>query len=349
MENMMSKSLRNEGDQTIGPLFEIMQGVARMAILRSVLDSNICDILQGEKGLDQIAQRMKVKADTDNLRYFLDAAACLGLIDKKNGCYFNNPFGEAYLCRESPTYMGELVSNLSAMQHRNLNSILDLVVNGPPEVKAVDKLPNEQKWKRAVGHLISYQKAGVADIAVNLIESLPEFKCAATLLDLGGGPGYVCMEALRRNSRLKGVLFDLPAVIKEAEKVIEKEGFGNRMATISGDYNDCELGKDRDIIWACQSLYYVKHPTDFYQKLYDSLSPQGVFLSLHEGLTDEDTRPGHIVLSRLSLALEGQDVSFRKGWIRDHLFQAGFRSIEGMPVNLPMGELELVVARKRGE
>ena len=57
-----------------------------------------------------------------------------------------------------------------------------------------------------------------------------------------------------------------------------------------------------------------------------------------------------VVLSRLSLALEGQDVSFEKGQIAALLGEAGFGRVETRSFSLGMGEGELVVARKnKGE
>ncbi len=67
---------------------------------------------------------------------------------------------------------------------------------------------------------------------------------------------------------------------------------------------------------------------------------------LHEGLTLERTRPAGIVLSRLSLALEGQDVSFEQGKIAAYLKEAGFTRVESRTVNLGVDEWELVTARK---
>jgi hypothetical protein len=44
--------------------------------------------------------------------------------------------------------------------------------------------------------------------------------------------------------------------------------------------------------------------------------------------------------------LEGQDVSFRQGEIAELLPQAGFASVEVRTLPLPMGPMELVIARK---
>ncbi len=64
-------------------------------------------------------------------------------------------------------------------------------------------------------------------------------------------------------------------------------------------------------------LVYAKDLQAFLGRVLDALNPGGVFISLHEGLIDERTGPEAYILSRLSFALEGQDVSFEAGQIAE--------------------------------
>lgn len=335
-----------KGPDSIKFIFDILQGPVQMAVLESAIEMGISDILQETSDIQKIASVLKVETDTVNLGYFLDSMVSLGFASKKEGAYFNTGFAEAFLCTRSPTYMGDLVVNMKKMQHKNLGRISHIIKKGPPEVTHEEALTSEVKWKNAVRHLASYQRAGIASCVADIIESLPEFKTASRIMDLGCGPGIMCMEVVKRHPDLHGVLVDLPGIIKLAQEEIEKENLGLRMSCISGDYNETDLGSGYDIIWASHNLYYVKKPVSFFKRVLESMNDNGVFISLHEGLTCERTAPSHVVLSRLSLALEGQDVSFEKGEIANHLLAAGFNSVETTPLILPMGETELVVARK---
>lgn len=84
------------------------------------------------------------------------------------------------------------------------------------------------------------------------------------------------------------------------------------------------------------------------KKLLDALNPGGVFVSLHEGLNRERTAPEKVVISRLSLALEGQDVSFEEGRIARLALEAGFASLERRTINMLFGENEVAILRKSG-
>ena len=133
--------------------------------------------------------------------------------------------------------MGGLLHNMKPMQQKNLARIVEIVKNGPPEVPQTQSLQNESKWERSVKHLAAYQRGGMGAICADLVEKL-ECRNIRKILDLGGGPGLIGAEILRRFPEAKGVLLDLPAIIRQAEKEIEKEGMADRISCIAGDYNE---------------------------------------------------------------------------------------------------------------
>jgi SAM-dependent methyltransferase len=328
--------------------FDLMVGPIRMAVLNTALELDITGLLDGGKPLEDVAEALGVTADTANLGYFLDAMSAMGFTEKQNGGYRNTPFAKAYLCRESPFYLGGMVKNLSRMQHRNLNRIPDLIRQGPPDVAPVDRLEGEAMWKQSVRHLACYQKAGMADYVADLVSALPEFPAMRRMLDMGCGPGIMCMTTVARHPSLRGVLCDLPTVMQVAREEIERAGMGSRITTIEGDYNEVDFGEGYDLVWASHTLYYAKDLGALLRRVCDALNPGGVFISFHEGMTRERTEPAPLVLSRLSLALEGQDVSFERGEIASRLPDAGFTFVETRILSLHLGPVEMVIGRKRG-
>jgi len=330
-----------------GLVFELMVGPVRMAVLDAALEMGMADILAETSDLDSIAQSVGIEGDPTNLAYFLDAMVATGFARKKSGTYSNTPFAEAYLRKRSPSYFGDLVENLTRIQHRNLGKISELVRQGPPEVRANDKLDSEAVWKRSVRHLANYHKAGMAERVADLVASLPEFPSARRMMDLGCGPGVMCMSVVSRHPSMHGVLCDLPPVLEVAREEIAEAGLQDRISVIEGDYNEVDFGTGYDLVWASQTLYYAKDLRVMSARIYEALNPGGVFISFHEGLTGERTEPAATVLSRLSLALEGQDVSFEKGEIASYLPEAGFAWVDTRELVLPMGPVELTIARKK--
>lgn len=331
-----------------GLVFELMIGPIRMAVLDAALKMEIADILAEAQKPDAIATALGVENGNTNLVYFLDAMAALGFAEKKDGVYSNTPFAESYLRKDSASYLGGMVANLSHMQHRNLSRIPELIRQGPPEVEKKDRLNEEDMWKQSVRHLASYHKAGMADLVADLVADLPEFPKMKRMLDMGCGPGIMCMAVVSRHPCIEGVLCDLPPVLEVAREEIAAAGLESRFTTIDGDYNEVDFGTGYDLIWASHTLYYAKDLDAMFSRVHDALNPGGVFVSFHEGLSRERTQPAGVVLSRLSLALEGQDVSFEQGEIASHLPKAGFTFVETRSLTLSMGNMEMVIARKQG-
>jgi len=140
-------------------------------------------------------------------------------------------------------------------------------------------------------------------------------------------------------------VFDLPPSAKRIEAVLEQE-VGKPIKVYAGDYNSDALPGQQDIIWASMCLYYANPLEELAAKIYHSLSPRGVFIALHEGLSEQRSYPEAHVLGRLLPALRGADVSFEQGQLATVLQQVGFRDIQSQTFDTPIGPLEAVVARR---
>lgn len=327
-------------------IFDPMLGPVRMAVLDAALEMDIAAVLQQAGDPKDMAGPLGIRGELDNLRRFLDALTAMGFAQKRDGRYANTLMGETFLLPASPSYMGELFANLKRMQHRNLDRIPELVRQGPPPVSKEDRIDTEDRWRRSARHLSGYQKGGVAEYVASVIARLPEFPDFSRMLDLGGGPGIMCMATVARHPHLVGVVCDHPAVLEVAREEIEAAGLADRMRTIAGDYNTVDLGSGYDLIWASQTLYFAKDLDMMMERVLEALNPGGVFMSMHEGLSGERTWPEPVVLSRLSLALVGQDTCFEHGRIARSLERAGFASVRIGPMELGLGEQELITARK---
>lgn len=62
-----------------------------------------------------------------------------------------------------------------------------------------------------------------------------DFKEAQIVADVGGGNGTLLATILKANPHLKGILFDLPHVTKNARQLLEEAGVAERCEIISGD------------------------------------------------------------------------------------------------------------------
>lgn len=63
-----------------------------------------------------------------------------------------------------------------------------------------------------------------------------DFSCIARLTDVGGGHGALMAEILKANPAMKGVVTELPSVVKEAKEFIRTRGLETRCEVIGCDF-----------------------------------------------------------------------------------------------------------------
>jgi SAM-dependent methyltransferase len=113
------------------------------------------------------------------------------------------------------------------------------------------------------------------------------------------------------------------------------------------DYCKEDIGKNYDLILAsCTLNFFRDQIKEVLQKIYDALDPGGVFISFHDALRAEDTQPTELVLSMSSMLFSGKAYNFRENELANAMLEVGFKSVVSRNLKTPMGELELITARK---
>jgi len=282
-----------------------------------------------------------------NTRLFLDGLAASDLVVKQDGLYQNTPVAQAFLAEGSQTFIGQMFAFQSQMWDPTLNDMSRLVKEGPPQPSPEKDMGSEEMWAQFTASLANYERAGVAQQAVELVSELPEFTSFKKMLDLGGGPGLVGMAIVASHPSMRGIVFDRPAITKVAKTLIKEYEMEERMDVLAGDYNCDSIGEGYDLIWTSNALNFARHDLDsLMKKVYDALNPGGVFISFCEGLTHERTKPDTHVLSMMSMALMGQDMCFDQGEIADSMLRVGFKSVRSRTQDTDWGPMELDIGRK---
>ena len=71
-----------------------------------------------------------------------------------------------------------------------------------------------------------------------------DFSSCETVVDVGGGTGNLLAAILERHPRARGILADLPHVIREARTFIERRGFTDRVTIEEIDFFGSAVGGD---------------------------------------------------------------------------------------------------------
>ena len=80
-----------------------------------------------------------------------------------------------------------------------------------------------------------FMAEGTSGISAAVVEAY-DFSGVAKIVDVGGGRGGLVATILEANPEMKGVLFDLPSVVKGADQVVQAKGVARRCEVVSGDF-----------------------------------------------------------------------------------------------------------------
>ena len=331
-------------DMSFEDLYRMLIGPIKSKLLLTGIEMKIFNHMSEPRSADAVAEA--ISAHPVNTKLFLDGLAASELVLKKKGLYQNTPVTQIFLVERTPAYLGQVFTFWNEMWNPALNDLPKLVKEGPPTPSPETDMGSEEICVQAV-FLANYEWAGIAQQMAKIVANLPEFPLLGKMLDLGGGPGIIGIAIVSAHPSMKGVIFDRPAVAEVAESFIKEYKMENRIEVLSGDFKHDSIGDGYDLIWASSVLNFVKDNIDpFMKKIFDALNPGGVFISCHDGLTRERTKPEIMVLSWLSVALMGTDMGLDQGFIADSMLRVGFKSVRSRTLDTPMGPMDLDIGRK---
>ncbi len=326
-------------------LYRMLLGPIRVRLLLTGIELRIFNHLSEPKSAEAVART--IGTHPGNTKLFLDALAAIDLVMKKNSLYQNAPITQSFLVEGSPIFLGPMFTFTCQMCYVALDNLPGLVREGPPQLSPEADMDTEETWAQFAAGIANYQRAGLAQQAVQIVSELTEFPSFKKMLDLGGGPGMVGIAIVAAHPSMKGVIFDKPAVVKVAETLVREYEMEERIEVLGGNYNHDSIGHGYDLIWASAALYSARDNMDsLMNKIYDALNPGGVFVAFHEGLTNERTKPDIHVLFSTSMALMGQDECFDQGFIADSMLRVGFKSVRSCTLDTSIGPMDLDIGRK---
>jgi len=272
---------------------------------------------------------------------FFDALVALRILDREGdgpgSRYVNTPLSALYLDRGSPRYIGGILVMLNARLFRFWNDLPEALRTGLPqnESKHGNKGVFEELYAEPA-RLEQFMGAmtGLSRLNFEALAERFDFSRYATLCDVGGATGLLCIEAARRHPQLRCISYDLPAVEPIARRSIAAAGLSDRVATASGDFFKDPLPR-ADVI----TMGMILHDWNLEKKLHliraahAALPPGGALVAV-EALIDDARRSNLFgLLMSLNMLIEFGDAfdytgaDFR-GWCRE----AGFTRFEVIPL-----------------
>ena len=207
-----------EVNESFEDLYKMLIAPIKSKLLLTGIELGVFNQLSEPRSANAVAEALGTHSE--NTRLFLDGLTASDLTVKRNGLYQNTPVTQAFLVEGRSTFLGQMFTLQAQMWDPALNDMSRLVKEGAPQHSPDADMGSEEMWAQFAAFMANYERAGVAQQAVEVVSELPEFSSFRKMLDLGGGPGVTGIAIVGAHPSMKGVIFDRPAIIKVAETFI---------------------------------------------------------------------------------------------------------------------------------
>ena len=219
-------------------LMQMLFGFAATRAIGVTAELRIADLLKdGAKTADELALQTGVFARS--LYRVLRACASVGVYAEDNEKKFSlTPLAEP-LVSDAPGSLRAFAEMISCdWQFQTWAELPYSVKTGKPSFDKVHGKPafdyfwSNEKAGKVFNDAMTSNSAFSSFAVVNAYD----FSSFKKLIDIGGGHGFLLASILAKNDNLKGVLYDMPAIVAEAEKLLKEHGVTDKCETVGGDF-----------------------------------------------------------------------------------------------------------------
>jgi O-methyltransferase domain/Dimerisation domain len=236
-QTMMPKSAPTEPAATAGrQLTEAILGfvVSQAVYVAAVL--GIADLLvTGPRSVTWLA--MTVGADPDGLYRLLRLLAGHGIFTELPGGRFANSTPSQLLREDRPGSLRPLAVSVGEGAYPVLGAARRMVQTGEPAFEIVFGAVWEERLARDPAARTRFNRlaAGADQAAAEVLAEQP-WDGGECVVGVGAGSGALVQAVLARRPGLRGVIFDLPELVAEADKQVAAAGLGDRCHTVAGSF-----------------------------------------------------------------------------------------------------------------
>lgn len=195
----------------------------------------IADLLtEGPKSIEEIAE--KTETYTPYLYRLMRTLASFGIFkQRKDKTFMLNSMAE---CLKTEVMRSIVLMFHSDWHDKAWNKLLQSIRTGKTAFDMAHGMSAFEWFKKNPEQAKVFNEANAvkAKRSHRAIVDLYNFKKTETVIDIGGGYGALLFEILKVNPHLKGIIADLPYVLKSTEQIIKKQKFNNRCTTIDCDF-----------------------------------------------------------------------------------------------------------------
>jgi SAM-dependent methyltransferase len=256
----------------------------------------------------------------------LTALGALGYLVESEGSFRNEPVSERLLVSGSPESIATFVGAQGDLHWQVLELLPDALRTGRPYAMHEERRDDPERWEAYIRGLFEISRAEHADNAALVPVDEP-----STLVDVAGGHGAFSMAMCDRHPGLSATVLDLPPSAAVGRKIVEENGYADRVAFREGDVFELGLGEDLDVVSVFNLAHHLpeERNAELCRMARAALRPGGC-LVIGDSARPEPDEPvsEHGAISSLLFYAWSHSRNFRPSEIRGWMDAAGFDSVE---------------------
>jgi hypothetical protein len=217
---------------------QMLFGFAASRAIGATAELRIADLLKdGPKTAEELAEQTGVHARS--LYRVLRACASIGVYSEDSEKRFSlTPLAEPLLS-DIPGSLRAFAEMITCdWQFQTWAELSFSVKTGQPSFEKVFGMTSfDYFWSdERAGKLFNDAMTSNSAFSSVAVVNGYDFSSISRLVDVGGGHGFLLASILAKFHQVKGVLYDTPAIVAEAEKLLKAHGVLDRCETVGGDF-----------------------------------------------------------------------------------------------------------------
>ena len=307
------------------PYYEAFTGlVAARALTTGVVLGVFESLHERPASAEELAEALEL--DPLGTETLLTALATLGYVEQTDGRFSNMAVSERALVRSSPDSIATFVGGQSDLHWHVLDMLPEALRSGRAYAMHEERHHEDAHWEAYIRGLFEISRPEQDANAALVPVTDPR-----RLVDVAGGHGGFAMAMCRRHPQLDATVLDLPPSAAVGRRIVEEQGFADRVRHLEGDVFELGLGDGLDVVSVFNLIHHLPEERDreLCRMAHAALVPGGC-LVIGDSARPEPGEPvsEHGAISSLLFFAWSHSRNFKPSEIRGWMEAAGFREVE---------------------
>jgi SAM-dependent methyltransferase len=272
----------------------------------------------------ELAERLSL--DPLGAETLLTALLTMGYVEPAGERLRNTEVSERFLVRSSPESIATFVGAQGDLHWQVLDLLPEAVRDGTAYAMHEERRGDTERWDAYIRGLYEISRPEhEANAALVRLED------PRRMVDVAGGHGGFSMAMCRRHPGLHATVLDLPPSAAVGRRIVEEEGFSDRISFHEGDLFELGLGKDLDVVSVFNLVHHLpeERNRDLCRMAREALRPGGCLVIGDSARPEPGEQVSeHGAISSLLFYAWSHSRNFAPSEIRGWMEEAGFAEVE---------------------